>query len=161
IQIGNNGAGTGSSNNHIGGTTAAARNVISGNVSIGIKVFDDTITGTFIQGNYIGTNAAGTAAIPKGDGVYLLRPSNVLIGGTVAGAGNVISGNTGTGVNCANGGGVGGKGNTIQGNRIGTNAAGTAAVGNGTAIAISDAQNNLIGGTVAGAGNVISGSQSH
>lgn len=160
IQIGNNGAGTGSSNNTIGGTTAAARNVISGNVSVGIKVFDDTITGTLIQGNYIGTNAAGTAAIPNGDGVFLLRSYSVLVGGTTAGAGNVISGNTGTGVNFANGGGVGGKGNTIQGNRIGTNTAGTAAIGNDTGIAIADAQNNLIGGTVAGAGNVISGNKS-
>src|SRR5205823_5809542 len=111
--------------------------------------------------NYIGTNAAGTAAIPNGDGIYLLRSYNVLIGGTAAGAGNVISGNTGTGVNCANAGGVGAKGNTIQGNRIGTNAAGTAAVANGSGIAISDAQNNLVGGTVAGAGNLISGNQSH
>jgi len=159
IEIGTNGAGTGSSNNTIGGTTAAARNVISGNASVAIKVFDDTVTGNLIQGNYIGTNAAGTAAIPNGDGVFLLRSYNVLVGGTAAGAGNLISGNSGTGVNFANGGGQGGKGNTIQGNRIGTNAAGTAALPNGTGISITEAQNNLIGGTVVGARNVISGNQ--
>src|SRR6185436_6805034 len=53
IQISN------SSNNLIGGTTPAARNVISGN-SDGI-----TVSGSNNQiiGNFIGTNAAGTAAV--------------------------------------------------------------------------------------------------
>jgi hypothetical protein len=63
--MGLNAAGTGSSNNTIGGATAAARNVVSGNASNNVFLNDPTITGNKIQGNYIGTNAAGTAAIAK------------------------------------------------------------------------------------------------
>src|SRR5205085_5156617 len=53
--------------NTIGGTTAADRNVISGNVFNGVRVFatPGTVAGNVIQGNYIGTSAAGTAAIPN------------------------------------------------------------------------------------------------
>jgi Ca2+-binding RTX toxin-like protein len=157
ISIGNNGAGTGSSNNLIGGITAAARNVISGNASVNIKLFDDAITGNVIEGNYIGINAAGTAAIAaNGDGIFLLRTINTTIGGTTPGAGNVISGNS-NGINIANGGGPTGVGNLIQGNLVGTNAAGTAAVPNFFGIQIESSQNNTIGGTTAAARNIISG----
>ena len=48
-------------------------------------------------------------------------------------------------------------GNVIQGNFIGLNAAGTGRLGNANVgIGISGAANNLIGGTTAGARNVIS-----
>ena len=70
---------TNSSNNLIGGTSAAARNVISGNTD-GIKI---TGASNIIQGNFIGTNAAGTAAIGNGFGVFILDSStNNLIGCT-------------------------------------------------------------------------------
>src|SRR5207237_10730631 len=128
--VGDSGDGTGASNTRIGGNTAAARNVISGNASVGIKLFDGTMTGVVIQGNYIGTNAAGTAAIGNGTGVYLLRANNIAIGGTAAGAGNVISGNSGGGIDLT------GSNNVIQGNLIGTNAAGKAAVGNSVGILV-------------------------
>src|SRR6185437_16169090 len=79
-------------------------------------------------------------------------PGN-LIGGTAAGAGNVISGNTGNGVVMASAGG-----NLVQGNYIGTNTAGSAAVPNAAwGLIVSDAPSNTIGGTVSGAGNVVSG----
>ncbi len=160
VQIGTNGTGTGSSNNTIGGTTAAARNVISGNSNIGIKLFDDTVTGNVIQGNYIGVNAAGTAALANGAGISLLRANDTLIGGTVAGAGNVVSGNTNDGID------IDGSRNLIQGNFVGTNAAGTAAVPNQDGIGIhfisdgSNPSNNTVGGTTPGARNVISGNGS-
>jgi hypothetical protein len=161
IEIGNNGAGTGSSNNIIGGTTAGARNVISGNSSVGIDIFDSGVTGNVIEGNYIGTNAAGTAAIPNGTGIFLLRTVNVVIGGTTAGAGNVISGNNIYGLRISNGGGSTGVGNLIEGNRVGTNAAGTAALPNGAGggggILLEETQNTTIGGTTAAARNIISG----
>ena len=51
-----------SPNNIIGGTTPAARNVISGN-NTDIQINGPASSGTTIQGNYIGTNAAGTAAL--------------------------------------------------------------------------------------------------
>jgi hypothetical protein len=157
IELGSNGGGTGSSNNTIGGTTAAARNVISGNASVGIELFDDTVTGNVIQGNYIGTNATGTAAVGNGTGITLLRTNDTLIGGTVAGAGNLISGNSGDGIS------LDGSRNLVQGNLIGTDATGTAKVPNGfrgieMAVDGSNAgSDNTIGGTTPGARNIISG----
>ena len=49
--------------------------------------------------------------------------------------------------------------NLVEGNLIGTNAAGTAAVGNGDSGVLIDggSANNTIGGTAIGAGNMISG----
>jgi CSLREA domain-containing protein len=154
----------GSSSNLIGGTTPAARNLISGNSSdTGINfAFIPGESGNVIQGNLIGTNAAGTAAIANGFGIAILddRIGNTLIGGTAAGAGNVISGNTNDGVDLrgpnvasAN------PGTTVQGNFIGTDVTGTVAIANGqTGVLIGDENaNNLIGGTAAGAGNLISG----
>ncbi len=141
----------------IGGTTAAARNVISGNASAGIKLFDDTITGTLVQGNYIGTDASGLAAVGNGTGVSFLRTNDTIVGGTVAGAGNVISGNNGDGIS------LDGSRNLIQGNLVGTNAAGAAALPNvGVGIRLlADGSNagsdNTIGGTMPGARNIISG----
>jgi hypothetical protein len=152
VQIVGNLAGTGS--NIIGGTTAAARNVISGNSSIGIDLHENTVNGNVIQGNFIGTNAAGTAAIGNGDGIDLVRANNNTFGGTVAEAGNVISGNSGHGISLADS-----SSNLIQGNLVGTDAAGTAAVPNvaGVGILIGGGSNNTIGGTTPGARNIISG----
>ena len=87
----------GASNNTIGGTSTGARNVISGNRLSGLKLSrqnSDSATGNLVQGNYIGTNAAGDADLGNGrDGVYLITTSGNTIGGATAGAGNVISGN--------------------------------------------------------------------
>ena len=138
-------------NNLIGGTTAAARNIISGN-SRGVAV-GGTASSNTIQGNYIGLNAAGTAKLANNGAGVELGASNNLIGGAVAGAGNVISGNTSNGI-----GGVGANNNQIKGNLIGTNAAGTAALGNSsTGIRLINSSNNTIGGTTAAERNIISG----
>ena len=53
-------------NNTIGTSAAADRNVMSGNDDEGVDV-DPGVTGIVIKGNYIGTNAMGTAAVPNGD----------------------------------------------------------------------------------------------
>ena len=138
-----------SSNNLIGGTTAAARNVISANGTDGIEISGN---GNIVQGNYIGTNAAATAAMPNGQrGVNIQSPlsANNVIGGTAAGAGNLISGND-VGIRAD------GTGTTIQGNFIGTNAAGTERIGNGAGI-VSQGPNTQIGGLTAAARNIISG----
>ena len=71
----------------IGGTTAASRNVISGNGG-GIDIVGSA---NLVQGNFIGTNAAGTAAVRSGCGVSIFNLSPVtstdnLIGGTAAGS---------------------------------------------------------------------------
>ena len=81
-------------NNTIGGISAAARNVISANIGGGVTIQNAGATGNLVQGNYIGTNAAGASALrnsPQGVHIWI-GASNNTIGGVVAGAGNVISG---------------------------------------------------------------------
>jgi len=157
ININTNIATSGPSNTIVGGTTAAARNVISGNAAGNINFFGSSGSGNVIQGNYIGINAAGTAAVDlNGPGIILTYSSNFTIGGTVAGAGNVISGNS-SGITISGDANNMAANNLIQGNLIGTNAAGAAAVPNGNGISISEGQNNTIGGTTASARNIISG----
>ncbi|HYZ11736.1 MAG TPA: CSLREA domain-containing protein, partial [Actinomycetota bacterium] len=83
-----------STNNTIGGTSAAARNVISGNSASGVAISSATNTGNIIRGNYIGTKPNGTEALPNNTGVRITAGSSNTIGGSAAGAGNVISGNS-------------------------------------------------------------------
>jgi hypothetical protein len=112
--------------------------------------------GNFVQGNYIGLNASGTAALQPPSGTTGIDieglSGNNTIGGTTPGAGNVIVA-TGTGVL------LGGQGNVVQGNLIGTNATGNAALGGSIFGVGIDGNNNTIGGAAAGAGNLISGHQ--
>jgi CSLREA domain-containing protein len=87
----------------IGGTTPAARNVISGNTQFGIHISTGagcgfTTNGTFVKGNYIGTDVTGTLPVPNGTGVEIGADSNVPIGGRLAGEGNIIAFNNGPGV---------------------------------------------------------------
>jgi titin len=144
----------GASGNTVGGTAVGAGNLISGNGIDGI-LLDDAATGNLVQGNKVGTDAAGTAALANGgDGVHLLFTAKNTVGGTAAGAGNLISGNFVDGIFL----GSVATGNLVQGNRIGTNAAGTAAVANGfDGVGILAGSTNTVGGTAASAGNLISG----
>lgn len=160
-----------SSNNTIGGTSVAARNVISGNTESGINISDaSNIT---ILGNYIGLKADGSGVLANGfgspnrAGLVITSSSNNIVGnGTSAGA-NYISGNTGFGI-AINGqnpfGLTTSSNNTIQGNCIGTNASceyengfGNSSVG----VALTGGStNNLVGGIDTGDGNVIVGNGS-
>ncbi|MBI3947394.1 MAG: hypothetical protein HY321_15840 [Armatimonadetes bacterium] len=168
------------SGNTIGGTTAAARNVIAGNAAgtyagtyaqVRIRAYQlynpdgsmfwGTATGNVIQGNYVGLRADGSGAVipAKTDspaGIKISDASGNTIGGTAPGAGNVISGN-GTGVSViASVGGPGASDNLIQGNYIGTDASGTAKVPNLWGVSL-DRAANVVGGTAPGSGNLISG----
>jgi hypothetical protein len=91
-----------SSNITIGGTTAAARNVISGNGDDGVIIFpnaDQTAAGNQVMGNRIGTKADGSVGLGNdGDGVEIVNADNNVIGGTTSGASNTISGNGDDGV---------------------------------------------------------------
>jgi hypothetical protein len=138
--------------NRLGGTSVADRNVVSGNTYQGVEV---TGVDNLVQGNRIGTDAAGLVALSNDDGVNVFGGANQ-VGGSDAGAGNVISGNADHGLLIDDT----ADASVVQGNLIGTNAAGTGPLGNGTGlILLSDA--NQIGGTAPGARNVISGNGAH
>jgi CSLREA domain-containing protein len=66
-------------NNTIGGTTAAERNVISGNDEVGVDIGDVTASGNKVSGNYIGTDVNGTADLGNSDvGVFIFNaPNNI------------------------------------------------------------------------------------
>ncbi|WP_235116465.1 putative Ig domain-containing protein [Desmonostoc muscorum] len=142
-----------SSNNIIGGITAAARNLISGNNNggNGSGIFIGNSQENQILGNYIGTDITGTSALGNGYGISIYDASTGnIIGGTVPGARNIISGNQ-LGVYIQEG----GK-NQILGNYIGTDVTGTLALGNNNGIRVNDSPNNIIGGLTASERNVIS-----
>lgn len=96
----------GQTNAVVGGTQASERNIISGNQTTNINIVAFSLAGLTaenmrIQGNYIGTNDSGQIdnAITQGFGIEIKGdPTNVLIGGAQAGAGNIIAGNSDYGV---------------------------------------------------------------
>ncbi len=140
--------------NTIGGTTSGAGNLISGNEE-GVLIIGSGNTGNLVEGNLVGTDPTGTSAVGNGMGVDI-EASGSTIGGTTSGAGNLISGNSGSGIY------ISGSGNLVEGNRIGTNPDGTASVSNGYGNGVEiggtlQGVNNTIGGTTVGAGNLVSG----
>ena len=158
-----------STDNTIGGTTTLAQNVISGNLGNGLEIRDTGSSGNVVEGNYIGVDATGNAALGNSDGILLFASANI-IGGTDAGAGNIIAGNDGTGtafdgaqILIAGNPGLASDDNAIEGNYIGLDANGQALAGaTGAGIAFDeltagDTTGNTIGGTTADARNVISG----
>lgn len=152
----------GTSNNVIGGTTAAARNVIGAGEHGGIVIQSGgvAISGNVVQGNYVGTDATGKVAFGfQNYGIALFNSvNNTTIGGTVPGAGNVLSGNGwGLVIDGFNAGAEGpSTGNTVHGNFIGVAADGSTPLPNRVVgVRISSARDTTIGGTAPGAGNVI------
>jgi hypothetical protein len=123
-----------------------------------VVVFIAGTSGNVIQGNFIGTDAAGTGDLGNSlSGVQIREgASGNVIGGTVARARNVISGNGEHGVLIQE---VGTTGNRAKGNYIGTDRTGTSNLGNGgDGVRIAaGATGNVIGGAAASARNVISG----
>ncbi len=136
---------------HVGGTLLTSRNVISGNDT---GIFIDTgVTGARIVNCYLGTNAAGSAAVPNSYTSIRSYGDGLIVGGSTAAERNLISGNGRFGVSID-----GGDTATIAGNYVGTDATGMLAIPNGeTAIDISEGNGHVVGGTVAAAGNLISG----
>jgi len=156
IDEGNGGAGIEifAGGHQIGGADPADRNVIAGNGGSGIAFTGNTPAST-VEGNYIGTDDAGSVAIPNsGRGISLVSSGSKQIGGTAPGAGNLISGNGADGIRVT---GDFATGNAIKGNLIGTDVAGTSAVPNGFGGVEIASDSNTVGGAENGAGNVISG----
>ncbi len=132
-------------NNQIGGATANTSNVIAGNSQDGIQISGQSATGNQMLGNFIGTDAGGTLDLGNNNGVTITNAPSNFIGGSAVAERNVISGNNACGVNISQ---ATATGNLVRGNFIGTNAAGTASIANGTAgVCIASALNNIIGGT--------------
>jgi titin len=146
----------GASDNRVGGTAERAGNLISGNNGSGVYIEGTETEGNAALGNIIGADGTGTTALGNsGNGVLLSDAPNNLIGGASAAESNLISGNQGAGIRII---GLAATGNQVRGNHIGTDAAGTLALGNdGSGLAIDNASGNVIGGTAQGAGNLISG----
>ena len=155
------------SDNVIGGTTAAARNVISGNgvgttFAAGVSIFNAS-SNNQVLGNYIGTNAAGTAIVANTSSGVQISGSGTgnVVGGAAVGAGNLISGNGKNGQFASGVHILDVSGTIVQGNFIGTNAAGTAALPNANGgVDLNNSDNNVIGGAGAGERNLISGNGS-
>jgi len=108
----------------IGGSSPGEGNVISGNQEEGVYLECDgppTSPGCqyVVQGNYIGTDASGMAAIANGEGVVIKgdSPHNT-IGGSGPGEANVIAFNQGDGVRVTH---DGATCNTISSNSIHSN----------------------------------------
>ncbi|MFN8523910.1 MAG: hypothetical protein U0821_12495 [Chloroflexota bacterium] len=154
----------------VGGTSPGERNVISGNVYSGLNVQAPGADGTIIQGNYIGTDATGTRAVPNRYGVSLRDVSNAVVGGPSPGAGNLVSGNTDVGVSVSTSWSQNG-GSIVQGNRVGLSADGQATIPNGIGVLIynevigegvpglTDALRATIGGTAPSTANIIAGNR--
>lgn len=149
-----------STGNRIGGTTATARNIISGNLSDGVDLFNTSAN--LIESNYIGTNITGTAALGNMSHGIIIRSSiNNTVGGSTAtpgtSPGNLISGN-GDGVRIT----TAGSGNIVQGNIIGLNANGTAQLGNTSEGVLVESQTSgSVGGATTDLRNIISANDSH
>ena len=87
----------------------------------GVFISDAGTTGNVVEGDFIGTDASGTQALGNAQSGVMIqnRATNNTIGGTSAGAGDVISGNGEIGIF------VLASSSLVEGNLIGTNAAGT------------------------------------
>jgi hypothetical protein len=149
----------GTTANTIGGDTAAARNLISGNQSYGVRLAGTGTARNTISGNYVGTTAGGGAALANAVGIHLdTKASRNTIGGLTTGARNLISGNATSGVEVVN---PGTTTNTVAGNSIGVDVDGSRKLANGTGVRIAGASGNTIGGAAAGARNLISGNTNY
>lgn len=140
----------------IGGTAAGDGNIISGNNDRGIEIRGNAT----LQGNKIGTNAAGTGAIANSKGI-LFQNFNATATVGSASAPNIISGNTTNGIEITGGVAVA-PSITISGNYIGTDVGGTLDLGNGQSGIRMDATNvtstiTIGDSTSAAITNVISG----
>jgi hypothetical protein len=143
--------------NLIGGSQPAQRNVISGNEGAGIWITggDTTDLGVVISGNFIGTNDAGTAAVPNDVGILMAGGPASTIGGNSTATANLISGNTHDGIVLST---SEAAHMNIKGNRIGVKGDSVTPLPNGGAgvLLTQGAFDNTIGGEFnAGEQNVI------
>ena len=115
-----------------------------------------------VEGNFIGTDFTGTAALPNGGGGVVVSGAQNRIGTNGDGVDdaaerNVISGNSSAGVRLF---GAGANNNVVAGNFIGTDVTGTSALANFEGIVINAGpQQNRIGGATNAEANLIAFNQ--
>jgi len=147
----NSGVLVNSANNRIGGTTSAARNILSGNRERGVTLLSPAAQGNLVAGNYIGTDLTGSASQSNRLGGILISSASVnIIGGSEAGR-NIISGNGGPGVEISSG-----TNNLVQGNHIGSTPLGAGLGNTGDGVLISSSsRSNIVGVPLPGAGGQV------
>src|SRR5262249_2112397 len=136
----------------------SAGNVISANGDVGLYILGSSASANQVQGNRVGTDLSGTSALGNArSGIYLDNTRSNIIGGTIAGAANLVCANGSWGMMITNA-----SWNVVRGNFIGTAIDGMSPLGNGYtrsgfhAIEVQiGSHDNLIGGSEAGAGNTI------
>jgi hypothetical protein len=138
-----------STNNLIGGTSKASRNIIAGN-GTEVSIQNAGTTGNLIRGNYIGIGADGLTPVGTnvGAGISIINANGNTIGGGVAGAGNVIAA-TGNAISVNDS-----NSTTIQQNIIGLDATGKIGLTNGNGIDL-NGDNSTVGGTTSLQRNII------
>jgi len=136
----------------VGGTSAAARNVINGGIVVGAGLGFASSSGNLIQGNYIGVDVTGTGMFHCRNSCIEVKDKDNTIGGSAAGAGNRIGGSDRSGIFVPST----GDGAIILGNYIGTDETGNVALPNEfLGVEVQGATGVVIGGTNPGEGNLI------
>ncbi len=117
-------------------------NLISGNQNYGIFFVTRGTANNICQGNIIGLETTGSGKLSNDIGLVIATgSSDNLVGGHNPGEGNIISGNTNSGILVAD---HLTKNNIIRGNKIGTDITGTTALGNDFGITLATfSSNNL------------------
>jgi hypothetical protein len=142
----------GATDTQVGGLTPTERNLISGNGQFGVAINGADSRGMVIQNNLIGTDWAGKVAIPNGFGgvVVEMGARDVLVGGDVLEARNIISGNSFSGVAVRD---EGTSDVTIIGNFIGSDIGGQSPLPNAiNGVRLSEFATTIIVGTEQGRG---------
>jgi CSLREA domain-containing protein len=139
-----------SSDNRIGGIQAAQRNLVSGSGGAGILInaTDGVAERNIVQGNFIGASASGLASLGNQHGIVVASATQTLIGGPVAEAGNLISGNTHSGLTL-NSLGAAALAATVQHNLIGVDRLGGDLGNQAIGILVNSSANRLEDNTVA------------
>ncbi|MEZ5476638.1 MAG: right-handed parallel beta-helix repeat-containing protein [Thiolinea sp.] len=135
----------GSANMRIGGSAAGQRNLFSGNSGSSITFRGPNTDGSTVQGNYIGTDKTGLAAVANANGINFGNlSSGILVGGSAAGEGNLLSGQTGSAIASGSDVGKDAYNNRIIGNIIGLDKNAANPLPNQSAIELYEVDNFLV-----------------